>query len=99
VSADAEFYEESFPRMEKTLTGKIVLTNKRILCIGDRESKSLELEDISSVTTESNFKLQVYNSNAGMLYQMIFDRESVLKWQDLVAAMIEKEFQRIPNLR
>jgi len=80
-------------------TGSVMLTGKRLVCSEGTDTCSILLEAVSSVTTESNCKLQVYDSSAHKLYQMVFGRESVLKWQDLIAAVIEKEFKQTINLR
>ena len=98
-SGEAELSSESFPGMKLLSTGRMMLTRRRLVFIEGSEMWSIPLETLSSVTTESNYKLQVYDSSQGKLYQLVFGRESVLKWQDLIAAVIEKEFRKTPNLR
>ncbi|MEN8230241.1 MAG: 1-acyl-sn-glycerol-3-phosphate acyltransferase [Bacteroidota bacterium] len=98
-SGQVELSAESFPRMEQLLTGSMILTGRRLVFSDDSDIRSISLKAVSSVTTESNYKLQVYDSSAKKLYQVVFGRESVLKWQDLIAAVIEKEFMQTPNLR
>ena len=85
--------------MEILFKGMMMLTWKRLVFTKDSEFCSIQLEAVSSVTIEGNTKLQVYDSSKEKLYQLVFGRESVLKWQDLIAAAIEKEFKHIPNLR
>lgn len=98
-SEDMALYSESFPGMEKLLQGCMMLTPERIVCVRGTEVHSIMLENVSSLTTESNFKLQVYDGRQEVLYQLVFGTESVLKWQDFIACTMEKEFNRIPNLR
>lgn len=99
IAENIELSAESFPRMEILFTGSMMLTNKRLVFLEGPDIRSVPLEAVSSVTTESNYKLQVYDSSEERLYQLVFDRDSVLKWQDLIAVVIEKEYTRIPNLR
>ncbi|HEC41892.1 MAG TPA: hypothetical protein ENI20_03595 [Bacteroides sp.] len=98
-SEQAEVSMESFPKMKFLFKGDIILTNKRLVFESDSDSRSLTLEDLSSVTTESNIKLQIYDFRATKLYQVVFDRESVVKWQDLISETIKMELGRVPNLR
>ena len=98
-SEDVTLSAESFPGMEILFKGRMMLTWKRLVFTKDSEFCSIPLEAVSSVTIEGNTKLQVYDSSKEKLYQLVFGRESVLKWQDLIAAVIEKEFGHIPNLR
>lgn len=79
--------------------GSVVLTGKRLVSSEGSDIWSISLKAISSVTIEGNCKLQVYNRSLQKLYQIVFGRESALKWQDLIAAVIEKEFNQTPNLR
>jgi len=98
-SNDVILYRETFPRMEKFFTASMVLTNMRLLFKSYSDHLSLDLGNLNSVTTESNFKLQLYNEANDRLYQVVFERESVLKWQDLISMTIRKEFNCMPNLR
>lgn len=98
-SEEIELSAESFQDMDVLLTGSLMLTDKRLVLKDGSETWSISLEAISSITTESNYKLQLYDSNEEKLYQLVFVRESVLKWQDLIAVIIEKEYKRMPNLR
>jgi len=90
---------ESFPHMGFIYSGPMVLTGQRLIFTKESNVRAISLEGITSLTTESNYKLQLYDSKEEKLYQMVFCGESVLKWQDLIAAVIQKEFKHIPNLR
>ena len=98
-SEEIELSSESFKGMEILYSGPMMLTGRRLVFSKDSHSWSIPLEAIRSVTTESNSKLQLYDSSEEKLYQLVFCRESVLKWQDLIATVITKEFKRMPNLR
>lgn len=98
-SREAGIYRESFPRMEFLFNGSIVLTSKRLVFDSGSDSQYLYLQDLSSVTIEGNYKLQLYDSSARQLYQTIFNRESALLWQDLISQTMEKELGRMPNTR
>ncbi|MGW8316241.1 MAG: 1-acyl-sn-glycerol-3-phosphate acyltransferase [Bacteroidales bacterium] len=98
-SEHVEVSSESIPRMERLFTGPVMLTTNRLVFAEDPGAGTISLASVSSVTTESNYKLQVYDNSINRLYQLVFGRESVLKWQDLIAAVIENEFGRTPNLR
>jgi len=98
-SEEIELSSETSRGMEVLYAGSMMLTNGRILFSKGSHSWSIPLETVSSVTTESNSKLQVYDTNEEKLYQLVFYRESVLKWQDLVSTAITKEFNHMPNLR
>jgi 1-acyl-sn-glycerol-3-phosphate acyltransferase len=99
ISREAELSAETFPGMKPLSTGRMMLTCQRLIFLEGSNNRSISLEAISSVTTESNYKLQVYDGSQRKLYQVVFGRESVLKWQDLISAVIEKEFKQMPNLR
>ena len=85
--------------MEFLFNGIIVLTSKRLVFDSGSDSQSLYLQDLSSVTIEGNYKLQLYDSSARQLYQTIFNRESALLWQDLISQTMEKELGHMPNTR
>jgi 1-acyl-sn-glycerol-3-phosphate acyltransferase len=98
-SEEIELSAESFPGMEILFTGPMMLTGKRLVFKNDSYVRSIPLEALNSVTIESNYKLQIYDRSEGKLYQLVFEKGSVLKWQDLIASVIEKEFMYSPNLR
>jgi len=98
-SEEVEWSGESFQGMDTIYSGPMVLTDQRLVFTKESHVRALALEGISSLTTESNYKLQLYDSKEGKLHQLVFCRESVLKWQDLIAAVIQKEYKRTPNLR
>jgi hypothetical protein len=98
-SGEASLYKESLSRLQVLLTGRLRLTREQLILSDGNQNLSLNLADVSSITTESNFKLQLYDSKAGQLYQLVFPGESVLKWQDLLALTIREVHGRTPNLR
>ncbi len=59
----------------------------------------ISLKDIQSVTTESNCKLQIYLRSLDQLYQLTFDRDSVLKWQDMICITLKHYHGRSVNVR
>ena len=60
---------------------------------------AVDLESVLSVTIESNYKLQVFESGKNRLYQLVFECESALKWQDYLVKVLEDEFGFLPNDR
>jgi hypothetical protein len=98
-SREAELSAETCPGMKTLATCRMMLTSQRLVFFEDSEIWSIPLEAVSSITIEGNYKLKVYDSSQRKLYQVVFGRESVLKWQDLIATVIVKEFGQTPNLR
>jgi len=99
ISGEMELLKESHPEMVPLLSGRFILTNRLLICANGPDTLSLPLEKISSVTTESNYKLQLYHREQKQLYQMVFQAESVLKWQDFIVVAIQNEFFYTPNVR
>ena len=58
VADVCELYQEISPRLELLFSGKMILTNQRILFDPEDRARSLQLRDIGSVTIESNNKVQ-----------------------------------------
>ena len=83
-------------RLAPCASGRLRLTNRH-LSIG--EDHRARLENVRSVTTESNRKLQIYDGVGGRLWEIGFPGESVLKWQDYLLEVIRHEYRRIPNHR
>ena len=95
----AVFFEERENRIVKLFYGTLLLTNKNLLMECENHKLAVDLERILSVTIESNYKLQVFESGKNRLYQIIFECESALKWQDYLLKVIENEFGFLPNDR
>ena len=93
------FFEERGKKIVKLFYGTLLLTNKNLLMECENHKLTVDLERILSVTIESNYKLQVFESAENRLYQIIFECESALKWQDYLLKVIENEFGFLPNDR
>ncbi len=83
---------------EPVLTGHLRLTEDRIVCQNNQGTCSFLFSDINSATTESNNKLQLYHSK-GQLYQLQFEKSSVLQWQDIITSAIYLKTSRLVNNR
>ena len=96
---NAAFFEERGNRIVKLFSGTLLLTNKNLLMECGKHKLAVDLESVLSVTIESNYKLQVFESGKNKLYQIVFECESALKWQDYLLKVIENEFGFLPNDR
>ena len=76
----------------------IRLTDANLVSEGPGQRIRRPLADITSVTIESNNKLQIYQGHTGLLEEFRFERESALKWQDMIAKAVEIHGSRIVNL-
>ncbi len=76
----------------------IRLTDLNLISEGPGERVRRPLADVTSVTIESNNKLQIYQGRTGLLEEFRFERESALKWQDMIAKAVEVHCGRIVNL-
>ena len=91
------FYREKGRAFIKIGHGNLSLTNKRLVWTGNPGCTEIPLADITSVTVESNRKLQVFNRPMNTLHQATFEHESVLKWQDWLSEAVGAFTGRIPN--
>ena len=98
---NCEFYREIPPRFELHFIGSMILTNRRLIFAPEQEEEArvFPLEDIASVTIESNTRMQLYDIKDRQLLQAVFTKESVLKWQDYITQTMSKEIGRFPNTR
>jgi hypothetical protein len=93
------FYQEKKGTLLELLRGACFLTNKRLLFRNRKDSITLDLDQISSVTIESNYKLQIYVYKKNLLYQVIFKNQSALKWQDYIVEILRYELDYLPNTK
>jgi len=95
----ATAFREEGIRLIPLFTGSLKLTDTALICGNTSQTISIPLEDIQSVTTESNCRLQVYEAVDGTLYQFTFAEDSVLKWQDYLIESIRGIRGCYPNRR
>ncbi|MCD4700680.1 MAG: 1-acyl-sn-glycerol-3-phosphate acyltransferase [Candidatus Aegiribacteria sp.] len=88
--------ERSEGSFEESGRGQVLLTDYRIILPGV-PGFGIPLSEITSVTTEGCRRLQIYNSDSNMLYQLNFLMHSVLLWQDILVLAIEASTGRTPN--
>jgi 1-acyl-sn-glycerol-3-phosphate acyltransferase len=81
------------------LNGRLILKDEFIVFRSENEETSLSFLNISSVTTESNSKLQLFNCVTRQLYQVEFTRASVLQWQDIIVSAIKLKTGKDINTR
>ncbi len=77
-----------------SLKGICLLSDKSITIIKNSGKQIIALSEISAATIESNYKLQIYNESKKVLYQITFDNESVLKYQDLLEVIIKELYNK-----
>jgi 1-acyl-sn-glycerol-3-phosphate acyltransferase len=99
ASEAAQLWEESGTELKPVLAGRLTLGRRALRIDGPAGARVIDLAAVRSVTTESNRKLQLYDSAADRLYQLTFPGESVLKWQDLIVAVLRCELGVEPNTR
>jgi hypothetical protein len=95
----AQLWEESGTELEPVLAGRLTLGRRALRIDGPAGARIIDLAPVRSVTTESNRTLQIYDAAANRLYQLTFPVESVLKWQDLIVAVLRTELGIEPNTR
>ncbi|MFC2155830.1 1-acyl-sn-glycerol-3-phosphate acyltransferase, partial [Acidobacteriota bacterium] len=92
-------YKERNNRLEKCFKGVLFLTNESLRINNTHNCIHIDLKNITSVTIESNYKMQIFIGSRGPLYQVTFPQESSLKWQDYILETIHNEFSFYPNRR
>ena len=78
----------------RSLKGICVLSDTSVTISGNEESCIILLPEIGAVTIESNCKLQIYNELSKVLYQLTFENDSALKWQDMLSAIIGYKYKK-----
>ncbi len=99
TSDAAQLWEESGIELKPVTAGRLTLGRRVLRIDGPAGARVIDLAPVRSVTTEGNCRLQLYDTAAGRLHQLTFPDESVLKWQDLIVAVLRKEFGVEPNTR
>jgi 1-acyl-sn-glycerol-3-phosphate acyltransferase len=90
-------FREKRKTFDRIGEGRLRLTDRRLVWTMDSTSIEMPLSAISSVTVESNRKLQVCAGPPHQLHGLIFTHESVLKWQDWLCESIHEFTGRAPN--
>lgn len=92
-------YQEENLKFSELYKGSCLLTNKRLLFKDNKDSISIDLKQIGSVTIGSNDKLLLYDRIKDSLFQLEFENQSALKWQDFVVETMKHELNIVPDTR
>jgi len=98
-SGKCQLSAEKGLKFESVLNGDLLLSENSIICKNEHKTSFFLYQDISSVTTESNDKLQLFHHETGQLYQLKFQKGSVLQWQDIIISAILQKTGRTVNMR
>lgn len=98
-SGACRLFMENGRKFILTLTGNLTLTGHDMVFASSGREVRLPYEEISSITTESNFKLQIFNHVSRQLFQAEFINGSVLQWQDILTSAIFLRTGRTINTR
>jgi 1-acyl-sn-glycerol-3-phosphate acyltransferase len=79
---------------KKSINGSCLLSDHSITISNGREHHSIPLAEISAVTIESNYKLQIFNEKNNTLNQITFENDSALKWQDILEVILAEKFNK-----
>jgi 1-acyl-sn-glycerol-3-phosphate acyltransferase len=82
-SSKGQLWIEENLVFKKYINGLCILGEKSFQVHNENNSLEIQLESIGAVTIESNYKLQIYNEINKTLYQITFENDSALKWQDI----------------
>lgn len=93
----SSLYSEKGDKLVKIFDCELLLTSRYLRFVDERDEIKIALDEITSVTIESNYKLQIYQTGDSCLFQIIFENESALKWQDYILETIKQEFNFLPN--
>jgi 1-acyl-sn-glycerol-3-phosphate acyltransferase len=99
LQQEVEVDHEIEGRFSSEGKGWIALTRDFLVLHASKEKFNIKLQSITSVTIESNRKLQVYEKGRANLYQVVFHEGSVKMWQDLLVELLNSEYNIIPNTR
>ena len=95
----ATFWVEHGTRLIPQATGQLALTSLAVRFGSPTYLLELSLAALRSVTIESNYKLQLYDAGRQQLFQVTFEDESALKWQDFIVQTMRVEQYPVPNTR
>lgn len=98
-SGKCQLFVENGKNFDLVLNGNLILNDNSMICKNDHNICFLQYQDISSVTTEGNDKLQIFNQAEGQLYQLKFQKGSVLQWQDIITSAINLKTGKTVNRR
>jgi predicted transcriptional regulator len=92
--AAGQLWIEKNEVFSRFLRGLCVLSDKAITISDSERSQIIPLSEIGAVTIESNYKLQIYNEILETLYQITFDNDSALKWQDIIDNILTYQYNK-----
>jgi len=97
--SECSFYSEQNDAFVLIGKGIICLTDTGIDFLKDNEIISIPFNKLGAATIESYYKLQLYQPVEKFLYQVILEKESVLKWQDTIVLIMENSGLKKPVTR
>lgn len=98
-SGQCSLYSLEDHSVEKILDCELLFDKEAICFFGTDKQLRIEYSKLGSVTTESNYKLQLYCTDGGKLYQAEFRNSGVLLWQDLILSITNRITGRTINSR
>jgi 1-acyl-sn-glycerol-3-phosphate acyltransferase len=87
-SCKCTLYAEKGVHFVTLLEGELILEPDNLLFTTVNQMKRIKYANISSVTTESNYKLQIFDNRENQLFKVEFRNSSVLQWQDIITSAI-----------
>ncbi|HBE43565.1 MAG TPA: hypothetical protein DDW27_20685 [Bacteroidales bacterium] len=99
ISGKCRLALESGNRFIPVIDGELRIDREAMIISDSDKNVTLYYNNISSVTTESNYKLQVFDAGNNKLYQLEFPSASVLQWQDIITSVIFLKTGRQINTR
>jgi protein-S-isoprenylcysteine O-methyltransferase Ste14 len=94
IISPCQLWNEVKSVFRKSIKGLCQLSDRTITIFNEKEKKVIPLKEISAATIESNYKLQIYNEKEEILYQITFDDESALKYQDMLEVFIKELYNK-----
>lgn len=98
-AAEGSFFKEKENLMVLLGSGRIYLTMLGIFFLHHNELISIDFTQLKSATIESYYKLQLYVPLEKQLYQVTLTKESVVKWQDTIALIMDQSGLKKPITR
>jgi len=99
ISVKCRLAIESGIKFVPLLTGELRTDEEKIIITDSEKNVELNYYNLSSVTTESNYKLHLFDSTYNKLYQLEFPSASVKQWQDIITSAIFLKTGRQINTR
>lgn len=97
--ASGSFYKEQNDALVLIGQGIIYLTNLEIHFLHNGEGINIPYNQLGAATIESYYKLQLYLPVEKSLYQVVLEKESVLKWQDTIVLIMDNSGLKKPITR